>query len=75
MSGAARWLEVSVAGDNGELVTQPRVLLVSVPYALKAGDSETLGGLPASAYLRNPNADGVNDSNDSYNSTDSTDSN
>jgi hypothetical protein len=30
---------------------QPRVLLVSAPYALKAGDAETLGGLPASAFL------------------------
>jgi hypothetical protein len=29
----------------------PRVLLASVPYALKAQDAETLGGLPASAYV------------------------
>ena len=29
---------------------QPRVLLVAVPYALKASDSDTLGGKPASAY-------------------------
>jgi hypothetical protein len=42
----ARWLGVDAQGA-GE---QPRVLLVSVPYALKAADSETLGGLPASAY-------------------------
>jgi hypothetical protein len=28
------------------------VLLVSVPYALKSSDAETLGGLPASAFLR-----------------------
>jgi hypothetical protein len=42
-----RWLEVEV-----DQVKQPRVLLSSVPYALKAADSETLGGLPASAYLR-----------------------
>jgi trimeric autotransporter adhesin len=26
---------------------QPRVLLLSVPYALKAADAQTLGGLPA----------------------------
>ena len=39
-SGEARWLGVSV----GKLPEQPRVLLVSVPYALKAGDAETLGG-------------------------------
>jgi hypothetical protein len=30
---------------------QPRVLLVSVPYALEAADSQTLGGLPASAFM------------------------
>lgn len=42
----ARWLGV-VNGGAGE---RPRVRLVSVPYALKAGDAETLGGLPASAY-------------------------
>jgi hypothetical protein len=45
-SGEARWLEVQVAGQ----AVQPRVLLVSVPYAIKAGDASTLGGLPASAY-------------------------
>jgi hypothetical protein len=31
---------------------QPRVLLLSVPYALKAADAETLGGKPASAFLQ-----------------------
>ena len=46
-SGEARWLAVQVAGQP----EQPRVLLVAVPYALKAGDSETLGGLPASAFM------------------------
>ncbi len=45
-SGEARWLGVSV----GKLPEQARVLLVSVPYALKAGDSESLGGKPAAAY-------------------------
>jgi hypothetical protein len=45
-TGEARWLEVQVAGER----PQPRVLLVSVPYALKAADSATLGGLPASAF-------------------------
>ena len=44
----ARWLGVQPEGQP----EQPRVLLVSVPYALKASDSETLGGLPASAFLR-----------------------
>ncbi|HTT60856.1 MAG TPA: hypothetical protein VMG35_03415 [Bryobacteraceae bacterium] len=43
----ARWLGVSVNGAP-EL---PRVLLLSVPYALKAADAQTLGGLPPSAFL------------------------
>ncbi|HZU25765.1 MAG TPA: hypothetical protein VFA04_09590, partial [Bryobacteraceae bacterium] len=30
---------------------QPRVLLVSAPYALKAADADTLGGKPASAFV------------------------
>ena len=45
-SGEARWLEVQVTGEN----PQPRVLLASVPYAMKAADAATLGGLPASAF-------------------------
>ncbi len=45
-TGEARWLEVQVTGATA----QPRVLLASVPYALKAGDATTLGGLPASAF-------------------------
>jgi hypothetical protein len=46
-SGEARWLEVQVERQ----AEQPRILLVSVPYALKAGDAQTLGGKPASAFL------------------------
>jgi hypothetical protein len=46
--GDARWLGVQPQGQP----EQPRVLLASVPYAFKAADAETLGGLPASAYLR-----------------------
>jgi hypothetical protein len=46
-SGEARWLGVAA----GRLPEQPRVVLVSVPYALEAGDAATLGGKPASAYL------------------------
>jgi len=46
-SGEARWLGVRI--NNGE--EQPRVLLLSVPYALKAADAQTLGGLPASAFV------------------------
>jgi hypothetical protein len=45
-SGQARWLEVQVDGQP----PAQRVLLVSVPYALKAVDAQTLGGLPVSAF-------------------------
>jgi len=52
-SGESRWLGVA-AQLPGE-VEQPRVLLVSVPYALKAADADTLGGQPLSAFvLTNP---------------------
>ena len=37
---------MQIAGEPA----QPRVLLASVPYALKAADAATLGGLPASAF-------------------------
>jgi hypothetical protein len=46
-SGEAHWLGVQVQGQ----AEQPRVLLVSAPYALKALDAETLGGQPASAFM------------------------
>ncbi len=45
-SGEARWLGVQPQGQ----AEQPRVLMVSVPYALKAVDADTLGGMPASAF-------------------------
>jgi Chaperone of endosialidase len=51
-SGETRWLGVRF-NRPGE-VEQPRTLLTSVPYALRASDAETLGGLPASAFLRDP---------------------
>jgi hypothetical protein len=47
VSGEARWLGVQPQGQ----AEQPRVLLLSVPYALKAGDAETIGGLPPSAFI------------------------
>jgi hypothetical protein len=47
-SGEARWLGVQPDGQ----AEQPRVLLLSVPYALKAGDAATIGGLPPSAFVR-----------------------
>jgi hypothetical protein len=54
-SNEPRWLGVQF-NRPGE-VKQPRVQLVSVPYALKASDADTLGGLPASAYLRTPSGE------------------
>ena len=49
-SGEARWLGVQVQGQ----AEQPRVLLMSVPYALKALDAETIGGRPASSFMLAP---------------------
>jgi hypothetical protein len=46
-SEQAHWVGVQVEGQP----EQPRVLLVSAPYALKAGDAETIGGLPPSAFV------------------------
>ena len=46
-SGEAHWLAVQPQGQ----AEYPRVLLVSVPYALKAGDAQTVGGLPPSAFV------------------------
>jgi hypothetical protein len=43
-----RWLGVQVQGQD----EQARVLLVSVPYAFKAHEADTLGGLPASAFVQ-----------------------
>jgi hypothetical protein len=50
VSGEPRWLGMQVQLQGEE--EQPRVLLVSVPYALKASDAETLGGLPPSAFVK-----------------------
>jgi len=49
-SGQARWLEVQPQGQE----PQPRIMLMSVPYALKAGDAQTIGGLPPSAFVMAP---------------------
>jgi hypothetical protein len=43
----SRWLSIAIARQP----EMPRVLLASVPYALKAADADTLGGLPASSYV------------------------
>ena len=46
-TGQSRWLGVTIARQQ----EMPRALMASVPYAMKAGDADTLGGLPASAYV------------------------
>ncbi len=46
-SGEARWLGVQVEGQP----EQPRVLLVSVPYALKAHEAEKLAGKSVSEFV------------------------
>ena len=49
--GDARWLGVQAQG-----AAETRTPLLSVPYALKAADAETLGGRPASDYLTQSSA-------------------
>ena len=49
-SGEQRWLGVQALLPGRE--EEPRVLLVSVPYALEAADAQTLGGFPASAFAK-----------------------
>ena len=53
-SSGAQWLGLTWARDG--TVEGPRTRLTSVPYALRAADAETLGGLPASAYQLATNA-------------------
>ena len=53
-SGESRWLGVQAQAPGEQ--EQARVLLVSVPYALKAADAETLGGKPLSAFVLAPEA-------------------
>src|SRR6267142_4246352 len=48
-TGEPRWLGVQV--NLPKELEQPRVLLVSVPYALKAADAETLGGKSLSSFV------------------------
>jgi hypothetical protein len=49
-AGEPRWLAVQPLLPGSE--EQPRVLMVSVPYALEAADAQTLGGLPPSAFAK-----------------------
>src|SRR3984957_21091789 len=46
-NGEARWLAVQAQGQP----EQTRIMLPALPYALKARDAETVGGLPASAFV------------------------
>src|SRR5579871_1194850 len=39
-TGQSRWLGITIARQP----EMPRVMLASVPYAMKAGDADTLGG-------------------------------
>jgi len=55
-TGEPRWLGAKL--ELPDEVEQPRVLLVSVPYALKASDADTVGGKPASAFALAPTASG-----------------
>jgi len=48
-SGEARWLGVNARGQP----EQPRVLRVSVPYAIKAHEAETLSGRTISDFVLN----------------------
>ena len=47
VAGEARWLGVQPQGQ----AEHARVMLLSVPYALKAVDAQTVGGLPPSAFV------------------------
>jgi hypothetical protein len=51
-SGESRWLQVEIPGQ----ALAARVLLVSVPYAFKAADADSLGGIPAAAFRLVPTA-------------------
>lgn len=55
-SGEPRWLGLAFARPGEQ--EQARMLMTGVPYALRAADADTLGGLPPSAFIR---ADGAHD--------------
>ncbi len=69
-TGEPRWLgaKLELPGE----VEQPRVLLVSVPYALKASDADTVGGKPASAFVLAPTGSGAGTGASAPGSTNST---
>jgi len=49
-AGAPRWLGIQMVRPGTE--EEPRILMVSVPYAMEAADAQTLGGLPVSAFAK-----------------------
>src|SRR3954471_8473900 len=53
-AGEERWLGLQFAGPGES--ERARTRLISVPYALRAADADTLGGRPASDYLLTPTA-------------------
>ena len=57
LPGEARWLSTQLVAPDEE--EQVRVQLVSVPFALKASDADTLGGKPLSAFMLAPTVNGV----------------
>jgi hypothetical protein len=52
-SGEARWLGMQRIPER----ESERIMLTSVPYALKAADAETLGGKPLSAFVLTEESD------------------
>ena len=60
VNGSARWLGVAADG----LPEGQRALLVSGPYAAKAADADTIGGLAASSFVLSTDAGGA--TSDSY---------
>ncbi len=48
---AAQWIGVALQGEP----EQPRVRMVSVPYALSAGNADTLGGVPVTDFVMTDN--------------------
>jgi hypothetical protein len=60
-SGNERWLAVLIHSPG--VPEQPRILLVSVPYAMQAANAQTLAGLPATAFVLADSAARISNSN------------
>jgi hypothetical protein len=50
-SNVAQWIGVAVQGEP----EQPRVRMLSVPYAVSAGNADTLGGVPVTDFVMTEN--------------------